>query len=148
MMLVEEMLEKAGERLVTLADDANLIEAATLLRRADTHIVVLCGSDGALTGVMTRWDVLGQVVQCQGMVAQIKAAAAMTRNVIVCRPRDRLDEVWSKMKEAGFRGIPVTDADNRPLGVLVGRDVLQALLKASEYEESLLRDYVMGVGYR
>lgn len=148
MKLVEEMLDKARERLVTLADGARLVEAAALLRQVDTHIIVLHDSDGLLTGVMTRWDVLGQVVQCHGAIGENTAATAMTRNVTVCQPGDQLDEVWSKMKAGDYKGVPVTDADNRPLGVLMARDVLQALLEASENEEAVLRDYVMGVGYR
>jgi len=35
-----------------------------------------------------------------------------------------------------------------PLGVLYANDALQLLLKEAEYEEDLLRDYVMGMGYR
>ena len=33
------------------------------------------------------------------------------------------------------------------MGVLHARDILQVLLKESEDEESMLRDYVMGIGY-
>jgi hypothetical protein len=36
----------------------------------------------------------------------------------------------------------------KPIGVLNAGDALQALLKEEEDEESLLRDYVMGIGYR
>jgi hypothetical protein len=44
--------------------------------------------------------------------------------------------------------VPIIDRDARPLGVLYVRDVLEVLLREVEYEELLLRDYVMGVGYR
>ncbi len=33
------------------------------------------------------------------------------------------------------------------MGVLHARDILQVLLEESEDEESILRDYVMGIGY-
>jgi hypothetical protein len=33
------------------------------------------------------------------------------------------------------------------MGVLHARDILQVLLTESEDEESMLRDYVMGIGY-
>jgi hypothetical protein len=42
----------------------------------------------------------------------------------------------------------VVDQGSKPLGVLNARDVLQSLLQDVEYEEELLRDYVMNVGYR
>ena len=75
------------------------------------------------------------------------ASLVMTRDVIVCRPGDWLHEVWSRMKERGFKNVPVTDRDSRPVGVLNARDALQVLLEEAENEESLLRDYVMGIGF-
>ena len=71
----------------------------------------------------------------------------MTRDVVFCRPGDLLHDVWTRMKERGLKNIPVVDRDSRPLGVLHARDILQVLLKESEDEESILRDYVMGIGY-
>ena len=71
----------------------------------------------------------------------------MTRNVILCRPNDLLHDVWSIMKERGLKNIPVVDQDSRPIGMLNARDALEVLLEEAEYEEGLLRDYVMCVGY-
>ena len=75
------------------------------------------------------------------------ASLAMTRDVVVCRPGERLQDVWKRMKKHKLKNIPVVDDDLRPMGVLHARDILQVLLKESEDEESMLRDYVMGIGY-
>lgn len=146
MMVVGGMLPVPLTRLVTLAESAHLIEAAGLLRQG-TDIVVVCSADGLLAGVVTKTDVVGQISQCQGCSCTFALATVMSRDVIVCRPDDRLDEVWLKMKERGLKNIPVTDQDSRPIAMLNARDVLQALLGEVKYEEALLRDYVMTVGY-
>jgi hypothetical protein len=39
-------------------------------------------------------------------------------------------------------------ADMRPIGVVNARDVLETFMKEAEYEEGLMRDYVMSVGYQ
>jgi len=52
------------------------------------------------------------------------------------------------MAKRGFVHIPVVDEHSKPLGVVNARDALRALLTAEKYEASLLRDYVMGIGYR
>ena len=145
-MFVSETLAVAPTRLVTLAVGAQLIEAAGLLR-AGTDIVIVCSADGLLAGVVTKTDVVGQISHCQGCSCTIAVSSAMTRDVVVCRRDDRLDDVWSKMKARGLKNVPVTDEDSRPVGVLNARDVLQALLREVKNEESLLRDYVMTVGY-
>lgn len=75
------------------------------------------------------------------------ASLAMTRDVVVCRPGERLQDVWKRMKKHKLKNIPVVDDDLRPMGVLHARDILQVLLTESEDEESMLRDYVMGIGY-
>jgi hypothetical protein len=51
------------------------------------------------------------------------------------------------MKKRGLKNIPINDQDSGPVGVLNARDALQALLEEVENEESLLRDYVMGIGF-
>ena len=145
-MLIESLLPVARERLVTIADDAPLIQAATLLRPG-TDLVVVCGSAGILAGVITKTDVVRQISQCHGAICTTPTSLVMTRDVVFCRPGDWLNEVWSKMKERGLKNVPIADQDSRPVGVLNARDALQLLLKQVVNEESLLRDYVMGVGY-
>jgi CBS domain-containing protein len=147
-MVVERMLPIAYNRLVTIRDDAPLIGAARLLRDLDRDLVVVCNSDGLLVGVITKTDVVRQISHCNGAGCMTAASSVMTRAVVLCRPDDRLNEVWSAMKERHLKHVPVVDQEVRPLGVLNARDALEALLEEVEYEEVLLRDYVMCVGYR
>ena len=145
-MLVERLLSGARERLVTVTSDAPLIEAARLLR-VGTDIVVVCDPAGTLAGVITKTDVVAQISHCHGASCITPVSLVMTRSVVVCRPGDWLNEVWSIMKQRGLKNIPVTDPEARPLGVLSSRETLQVLLDETENEESLLRDYVMSIGY-
>jgi CBS domain-containing protein len=145
-MYVERLLPAAREKLVTIADDAPLTEAANFLRKG-TDLVIVCGSAGLVTGVITKTDVVGQMSRCQGASCTMAASLAMTRDVVICRPDELLRDVWKRMKERKLKNIPVLGQDSRPLGVLHARDILQVLLEESEDEESILRDYVMGMGY-
>jgi len=52
------------------------------------------------------------------------------------------------MKERKLLYVPIVGDDLKPLGVINARDALLVLLEGSEYGEGLLRDYVMGIGYR
>jgi CBS domain-containing protein len=51
------------------------------------------------------------------------------------------------MATRGFVHLPVVDEHCRPLGVVNARDALRALTAEEKHEASLLRDYIMGVGY-
>jgi predicted transcriptional regulator len=72
----------------------------------------------------------------------------MTRQVLSCRLDDDLFSLWTEMKDRGLKNVPLLDNETRPLGIVTARAALQVLLKESEREEELLRDYVMGFGYR
>ncbi len=146
-MFVEELLSKARERLVTIGDDAPLIAAAKLLGTG-VDLVIVCEKAGMLTGVITKTDVVVQISRCQGSSCMMAAATVMSRDVVVSRPADRLSDTWVHMKKRGLKNIPVVDESARPLGLLNARDILQALLSETQSDENLLRDYVMGVGYR
>ncbi len=146
-MLVGGLIATARVRLVVFGDSAPLIDAARLFNETGSDIVVTCGSDGRLAGVVTKTDVVRQISRCQGSACHAQVSSVMTQDAYVCRHGDQLSIVWSEMKARRLKNVPVMDGESRPVGVLNARDALEALLDESENEESLLRDYVMTVGY-
>jgi signal-transduction protein with cAMP-binding, CBS, and nucleotidyltransferase domain len=146
MILVERLLAAARRRLTTIADDAPVIDAAQLLRKG-TDLVVVCERSGRMAGILTKTDVVAQVSRCEGSNCVTPLSSVMTRNVVFCRPEDSSADVWSKMKPLELKNIPIVDVHSHPVGLLNARDVLQVLLQETEYEEALLRDYVMCVSY-
>ncbi len=145
--LVEALLPEARDRLVTVAEGTSLIEVAKLLQ-AGSDLVIVCDYTGHLIGVITKTDIVAQISQCHGTVCTTAAALVTTRDVVVCEPKSLLRDVWQRMKARDLKHVPVVDPESRPLGLLHARDILQHLLGDSEYEDAMLRDYVIGVGYR
>jgi CBS domain-containing protein len=148
MIRVEKIVPVARERLATIRDDAPLTEAAKFLDGSHINLVVVCDKHGAMAGVITRTDIVRQVSLCLGCGCTAPAATVMTKDVICCRPSESLQDVWLIMKEQKLLHVPIVDDDLRPLGVINARDALLVLLEGSEYETSLMRDYVMGIGYQ
>lgn len=146
-MFVAAMTSTARDKLVMVAEDAPLIEAAALLS-AGTDIVLACDDAGVLTGVVTKTDVVRQISRCQGGSCTCPLATVMTRDVVSCTGPEGLAEVSQRMKDRHLKNIPVVDADRRPVGVLTARSILRALLGDAEFDEAQLMDYVKGVGYR
>jgi len=146
-MFVERILPAARKRLVIIDDHVPLIEAAKLLLDRHSDILVVRSRDELLAGVITKTDVVRQMSLCQGSGCTRMASSVMTRSVVHCQPNDVLRDVWSIMKDRGLKNIPITDQTSRPIGVLNARDALEVLREEVEYEEVLLRDYVMCVGW-
>jgi len=137
----------ARKRLVTIDAAAPVRDAADLMSKPHTDLVVVCGPDGGLVGVLTKTDIVSHMRTCIGGGCTAEVNTIMTSQVITCGLGDALQDVWSVMKSRGLQRIPVLDG-NRPVGVIYARDVLQCLLGEVESDEALLRDYVMNVGYQ
>lgn len=147
-MSIRAILPTARRRLLTINDAAPVIDVAQLLSGMHTSLVIVCDLDGLMSGVVTKADVVRQISTCTGCSCTTMVADIMTREVIACHPDDKLIDVWAIMRDNALRQIPVSDHESRPLGLLYASDALEVLLKEVEYEEVLLREYVMGIGYR
>jgi len=147
-MLAEQMLSRAREPLITIDAAAPVKAAAVLMSRPHTDLLVVCGEDGLLVGVLTKTDIVGQIGRCIGSGCTFRVDTIMTRGVVSCRPNESLEGIWSTMKSRGLERIPILDEARRPVGIIYARDALQCLLNGVESDERLPRDYVMDVGYQ
>jgi CBS domain-containing protein len=115
--------------------------------RTGIDLIVVCDRSSHVAGIVTKTDVVVKVGRSPDVAYVAPLSAVMTRDVVFCRPQDSTDDVWSKMRSLELKNIPVVDGEFRPLGLLVARDVLQALLRETGRDSTLLRDYIMCVGY-
>jgi CBS domain-containing protein len=147
MILIKHILEAAQKRLVVLSQEASLFDAARILENRETPLVVVCDSDDIAVGVIASSHVI-KVLATAGVDALgFNAGAIMTKPVLSCHVDQTLQQVWAGMNSRTLPCAPILDDDGRAQGVVHARDVAIALLDEVNYEEILLRDYVMGVGY-
>lgn len=146
--LVSSIGDVARSQLATVGADALLLDAAKLLAETPINLVVVCDSDEAMVGVITKTNIVRLIGGCCGRACRTLAAQVMTSEVTACRATDGLRDVLSMMQERGFTHIPLVDSNSRPIGIVNARDVLRELMVEGDYEEGLLRDYVMGIGYQ
>ena len=137
----------ARSRLFTVTLQTPLLEAAQKLTAAQIGLVVVCDADGVMAGVVSKSDIVRQIGHCLGSACQTLARDLMTVDVFSCHPSDCLADVLTAMEQRGLVHAPLLDGERRPIGVVNARDALRALVQAGEYEATLLREYVMGIGY-
>ena len=147
MVHVDRILPAGRKRLLTIGEEAPLMDVAKLLREPDADLVVVCNGDERMVGVISKTDVVRQISQWRESEFAAAASTVMTRTVVSFRPDDPLQDVWTTMKHRTLKNVPILDQDSRPIGVLNARDVLEALLEEVEYEETLLKEYVMRIGH-
>ncbi len=147
-MFVKQILPQARERLATIDAAASVTEAAKVTSRLHADLVVVCNETGSMVGVITKTDIVSQIGRCGADGCAARVDTIMTREVLSSRTNESLQDVWTAINARGLQHVPVIDEDGKPIGILHARDVLQSLLGEVKNEETLLRDYVMNVGYR
>lgn len=145
---VQHILEDAQRRLAVLRLDASIQEIAGILANPVTPLVVVCDSDGVALGVVSSADIVTALSRDSGEAVNANAAALMSQPIRSCAPDQTLQSIWATMGAGCVRCIPVLDEAGKPLGIVHARDVARALLDEVTYEEVLLRDYVLGIGYQ
>ena len=138
----------ARSRLLTVAANSLLVEVAALLSNAQINAVVVCDATGSPLGTITETVLVRRLGLGHADFFTTTAGEVMSRDFTACAAEDLLADVLAKIHAHGLVYVLVVDANNKVLGVVNARDGLRALLVAGNYEEALLRNYVMGVGYQ
>lgn len=135
-------------QLLTVGGDALLAQVAALMARSKTSKVVVCDTLGVASCVITESVLVHQLGFDQEKTFTTRANQVMSPEFSVCLLSDSLPDVLASMHQRGLVHVAVLDENRRPLGVLNARDGLRALVAQGHYEESLLRNYVVGIGYQ
>ena len=135
-------------RMVLAGEDSLLTKLAGRLLDSQSGVVVVCNSAGVAAGLVTEAVLVAQFGTGQAHVFSLRAADAMRRDFASCHATDVLADAIATMQRQGLAHLVVLDEEQHPVGVLLARDGLRALLAAGNYEDELLRNYVTGVGYQ
>ena len=113
---------------ICVPETATVHEAvAAMLAKRQAGVLVVDG-DGRLTGIFTERDVLTRVVGHTLDPRRTPLGAVMTRDPEALSPRDRVAYALNRMSVAGYRTIPLIDADKRPIGVATVTDFIRWLV--------------------
>jgi CBS domain-containing protein len=121
---------------ICLDESATVAEAiAHMLERRHAG-VLLVDSDGRLSGIFTERDVLTRVAGAGRDATRTLLHDVMTPNPEALSAADRIAYAVHSMSVAGYRTVPLVDADRRPVGVVTVSDVIRWL--AHLYPEAVL----------
>ena len=105
--LVSSIEAATRSRLVVVREGTLLLEVARLLSDTQISLIVVCDAVGAMTGIITKTDIVQRVGHCPGAACTATAAEIMTRDVTCCGVTDCLPDVLSMMQVRGFVHVPI-----------------------------------------
>lgn len=145
-MRIEQLSSVTSPRLTVIGMEATLQAAARSLISPGTGLVVVCDASGRATGVLSKSDLIRHFAHHDHTDAPV--ATLMSRTVIACMPDDEVYAVWQTMAAQRLQNIPVIGADSIPLGILDVRDVMKALFEQEQFQERMMSNYIVGLGYQ
>lgn len=135
-LLSDEVRLLAPSEPIRLSADASVADAITRMvdnRRAG---VVVVDAAGRLTGIFTERDLLTRVVRQGRELERTRLGDVMTPEPEALALDDRVCFAINRMHAAGYRTVPLVDAEHRPIGVVTVNDVLGWLARV--FPEAIL----------
>ena len=140
-MKVADILALKGSAVFTIKPSETIGTLSQLLRERRIGAAIVSSDGEAIDGVISERDVAYGLSIHKADLHTMLVSALMTKTVITCSPNDDVAKVASTMLSRNIRHLPVDD-DNRLVGMVSIRDVLNLRLDELQRETAQLRTLV------
>ncbi len=106
------------KQLLTLAEDAMLIDAIKKMQEFKVGAILITDNNNKLLGIFTERDLLMKVAGFNLNINQTKLSDVMTKEVQTAHVNDEVQECMKRMTEGKFRHLPVIDEQGSLIGII------------------------------
>ncbi|MFN3742231.1 MAG: CBS domain-containing protein [Anaerolineales bacterium] len=146
MALVKDLLQAHSQKPVTVPSHDTVLRALQVMAEANIGAVLVTEA-GKVVGIFTERDYARKGEVAGRRAAETPLKDVMTSQILTVSPNTTVDECLALMQKHHIRHLPVL-ADERVVGVLSIRDVLEAVIKERETLITGLENYIMGSGFQ
>jgi len=142
-MLVRDVLESKGRRIVTIDCEATVTEAVAKLVQNNIGSLPVVDDAGRMIGIFSERDVLRLIHNRGEGFGRLRVCDVMTRDPVTCNLDDDVEEVIGKMSDRRIAKVPVTTGQEL-VGIVSVGDVIKALHEKVHTENQHLMSYIHG----
>ena len=142
-MLVRDVLESKGRRVISIDGEATVSDAVAKLVQNNIGSLPVVDQSGKLVGVFSERDVLRLIHNRGEGFGRLRIAEVMTAGPTTCSPDDEVDDVMGKMSDRHIAKVPVVSGEQL-VGVISVGDVIKVLYDKVHTENQHLRTYIHG----
>ena len=142
-MTVESILKTKGTDVVTIRPTATIADAAQALAEGKFGILVVSENGTAVEGILSERDIVQALARHGASTLDLSVDQVMTRDVIICSRKDRINDMMAVMSQKRIRHLPVVE-DGKLAGVISMTDAMRARIDDVEHEATALRDFIAG----
>jgi len=140
---IDDILKSKSEKIITVLPDDSLYSAIQEMVNHNIGSVLVVSREDELVGIITERDVLKQCVRRSDRLKTTVVESVMTTDLIIGLPNDSVDYLVGVMTTNKIRHIPIL-TDGKIQGIVSIGDLLKSQMKAVEYENRYLKDYISG----
>ncbi len=140
-MNVSHLLATKGRDVATINQERSVRDAVAMLKERGIGALVVVGSVGPLTGVLSERDVVRAIARDGADALDERVSALMSTDVTTCTEATSVNQLMSLMTEKRIRHVPVVESAMLVGLVSIG-DVVKARVHELENEKRDLLDYV------
>jgi CBS domain-containing protein len=140
-MRIDGILRAKGNEVIAVAPDATLFDAAQLLHEHRIGALVVLDRSDQLIGIVSERDVVAAIAAHRGDALHMHVDQVMSADVVVCSPRDTVEQLMTVMTERRFRHLPVVD-NGKLVGIVSIGDVVKRRISEISDEADVLHDYL------
>jgi len=142
MKLVKHLLDSKGADVISIAGDASVLEAITIM--AEHSIGSLLVMEGStLKGIVTERDYARKVIVKGRSSKSTQVNEIMTADVCTASVDQTVNKCMTVMTERRIRHLPVVDKD-KVVGMISIGDLVQAIIADQQEEIQQLEQYISG----
>ena len=140
---VRRLLHDKGGSVFTIRPQDTIAVAVQILREKQIGALLVTDANGDLQGILSERDIVRKLAETPGQTLPQTVEENMTRELTTCAPDDTLVDVLRRMRDGGFRHMPVVDHGDL-CGVLTSGDIVNYRLKELEQEALQLKQLIVG----
>jgi len=112
--------------VVKSKSDISIKEAAIILQRRRIGSIVIVDEEDKCVGIVTERDIIRSIAH--NMPLETRISRIMTANPITVGLDSSIAEVKAIMVNHRIRHVPVVDSENKVVGIISARDLLEGLM--------------------
>jgi CBS domain-containing protein len=142
-MTVRAILRAKGQRVVTVRQDAPIVDVVATLSREKIGAVVVSDDGATVAGLLSERDIIKGLAEHGTTLPSLTARDLMTRSITHANPDMPILHVLDVMTQGRFRHMPVIEA-GRLVGMVSIGDAVKARLDILENEAMHMKEYISG----
>ena len=142
MKLVQQLLDRKGDEIISIAGDASVFDAIKLMADHTVGSLLVMEGDN-LKGIVTERDYARKVILAGKSSRQTPVREIMTTAVLCAKLEQSVEQCLALMTDKRIRHLPVADG-GKVVGLVSIGDLLKEIIAEQQFIIEQLEHYIAG----